>query len=74
MEKKYEAIERKDEQITKSLKNLLATGDENAINTLKAMTAMTLPMTPMSDHHASPIIKAPNDDKKNEEIILSLHE
>lgn len=72
MEKKYEAIERKDEQITKTLKNLLAAGDENAINTIKAMTAMTLPMTPMN--HDPPIIKSPKDDKKNEEIILSLHE
>lgn len=74
MEKKYEAIERKDEQIAKGLKNLLATGDETAINTLKALSSMTLPMMPAPDQGNSLIIHSPKEDKKNEEIILSLQD
>ena len=70
MEKKYEAIETKDEHIAKTLKNLLATGDENALNTLKAISSITLPPA----QRDTLIIESPNKDKGNVEIILSIKE
>ena len=70
MEKKYEAIETKDEHIAKTLKTLLATGDETTLHTLKAISSITLPPA----QRDTLIIESPNKDKGNEEIILSIKE
>ena len=76
IEKKYEAIQQEDEQIAKSLKALIQSGDPNAsaiFETLNAISSITPPPT-VHRNSSTQTPKLQKKENSNHEIILSINE
>ena len=83
MEKKYEAINQDDEQIAKSLKSWLQSGDPNAselihmnekiFETLNTISSITIPPT-VHQNSSTQTPKLQKKENSNHEIILSINE